>query len=245
MEGELKGKRVLIQGASSGIGYGIAKAYTQAGAIVGISSRNSEKIQEAAHKIPGTTPFVCDVFKEGSGTALLWQYIEMFGGIDILVTNTVDPPKHLFTDTKLEDWHKSFQGVFMNAVECILEALHPMKQQKFGRIILLTSVAAKEPVPELTISSSLRAGLLGLMKTLSHEVASHHITVNSILPGFTKTEKLMQRFPHPEDIIQAIPAKRLGSTEELAALALFLGSKGAGYINGQAIACDGGLLRGL
>jgi len=245
MHDDIKGKRVLIQGASSGIGFAIAKAYAKAGATVGISSSNPQRIEEAARKIGHVTPFVCDVFKEGSGTALIWQYIEKFGGLDILITNTTDPPKTLFLDTKLEEWHKSFQGVFMNVIECVLEALHPMKEKQFGRIIFMTSVAAKEPVPGLTISSSLRAGLLGLMKTLSQEVASHHITVNSILPGFTKTEKLLQRFPKIEELTKLIPAKRLGSTEELASLALFLGSQGAGYINGQAIACDGGLLKGL
>jgi 3-oxoacyl-[acyl-carrier protein] reductase len=247
MDYDIKGKRVLVQGASSGLGFAIAKAYVQEGAFVGISSSNHAKIQEAAHKLgSNVTPFVCDGFKEGSGTALVWQYIEKFGGIDILVTNTVDPPKHPFLETKLEDWHKSFQSVFMNVVECILEALHPMKEQKFGRLIFITSISAKEPIPGLTISSSLRPALLGLMKTLCHEIAQYHITVNSILPGFTKTEKLMQRMgAHIETISKTIPAQRLASPEELAALALFLGSKGASYINGQAIACDGGLLKGL
>lgn len=245
MDYDLKGKRVLVQGASSGLGFAIAKAYSKEGAILAISSSDPIKIQEAASKIEHATPFVCDVFKEGSGTSLVWQVIEKLGGIDILITNTVDPPKHLFMETKLEDWYKSFQGVFMNAIECILEAAHPMKQQKFGRIILSTSTAAKEPIAGLTLSSALRPALLGLMKTLSQELGPQHITVNSILPGFTKTEKLLQRFKNLEEIANTIPAKRIGMPEELAALALFLGSKGAAYINGQAIACDGGLLKGI
>lgn len=245
MDYDLKGKRVLVQGASSGIGFAIAKAYAKAGAIVAISSSNPTKINDASSKIGNSIPFVCDVFKQGSGTSLVWQVMEKLGGLDILITNTVDPPKHSFVETKLEDWYKSFQGVFMNAIECILEALPSMKHQKFGRIILITSTAAKEPIQGLTISSSLRPGLLGLMKTISQEVASHHITVNSILPGFTKTEKLLQRFKNLEEIENSIPAKRIGNPEEVAALALFLGSKGAAYINGQAIASDGGLLKGV
>ena len=245
MDYDLKGKRVLVQGASTGLGFAIAKAYAKEGAIVAISSSNPTKIQDAASKIEHSIPFVCDVFKQGSGSALVWQVIEQLGGLDILITNTVDPPKHSFMETKLEDWYKSFQGVFMNAIECILEAIHPMKEQKFGRIILMTSTAAKEPIPGLTISSSLRAGLLGLMKTLSQEVASHHITVNSILPGFTKTEKILQRFKNLDEIAKSIPAKRIGTPEEVAALALFLGSQGAAYINGQSIASDGGALKGV
>lgn len=245
MDYDLKGKRVLVQGASSGLGFAIAKAYAKEGAIVAISSSDPSRIEQASSQIHGSIPFVCDVFKEGSGTALVWQVIEKLGGLDILITNTADPPKHSFMDTKLEDWHKSFQGAFMNVIECILEAVHPMKEQKFGRIILMTSISAKEPIPGLTISSSLRAGLLGLMKTLSQEVASHHITVNSILPGFTKTEKVMQRFKNLDEIALSIPAKRIGTPEEVAALAIFLGSKGAAYINGQAIASDGGALKGI
>jgi len=244
MYNDLKGKRVLVQGASSGMGFAIAKAYIDAGAIVGISSSNEAKITDAAKKIQAT-PFVCDSFKEGSGTALVWQFIEKFKGLDILVTNTGNPPKAPFMDTKLDDWRKGFQSLFMNVVEATLETLPPMKEQKFGRIILMTSAAAKEPISSMTISSSIRAGLLGLMKTLSHECAEQGITINSILPGYVETQMLKDRMKDLPGLAKTMPAKRLGSPEEIAALALFLGSKGASYITGQAIACDGGLLRGL
>ena len=245
MDYDLKGKRVLVQGASTGIGFAIAKAYAKEGAIVAISSSNLAKITNAAHAIEKATGFVCDAFQEGSGSALVWKVIEKLGGLDILVTNTVNPQKQLFMQTSLEDWRKSFQGVFMSAVESILEALHPMKQQKFGRIILSTSTVAKEPSPLLTLSSSLRAGLLGMMKSLSQEVAPYNITVNALLPGFIKTAMLLERFDNIDDITQGIPNKRLGDPAELAALAVFLGSKHASYITGQAIACDGGLLKGF
>ena len=108
-----------------------------------------------------------------------------------------------------------------------------------------TSVVAKEPSPQLTISSSLRAGLLGMMKSLSQEMASYNITVNALLPGFIKTAMLLDRFHNLDEITQGIPNKRLGEPEELAALAVFLGSKQASYITGQAIACDGGLMKGF
>lgn len=245
MDYQLKGKRVLVQGASTGIGFAIAKAYAEEGAIVAISSSNREKLDIATKQIPQAIPIVCDVFKEGAGTALVWQVIEKLGGIDILVTNTADPPKHTFLEIPLEEWKKSFQGVCLNAIECIQEALHFMKQQKFGRVILMTSVSAKEPIPNLTLSSTLRAALLALVKTLSHEVAQYEITINSILPGFTHTASLEARFGDLSKIATTIPAKRLGHVEELAALALFLGSKNAGYINGQAISCDGGLLHSI
>jgi 3-oxoacyl-[acyl-carrier protein] reductase len=120
-----------------------------------------------------------------------------------------------------------------------------MKEQKWGRIILSTSTSAKEPIAGLTISNAMRAGLLGLMKTLSLEVASSHVTVNAILPGYTDTEHLAS-LKIPDSVFnQLIPMHRLGRPDELASLALFLGSEVAAYITGQAIACDGGALRGL
>ncbi|MBM3192574.1 MAG: SDR family oxidoreductase, partial [Chlamydiae bacterium] len=155
------------------------------------------------------------------------------------------PPKKFFMETSLEEWKKSFQSLLMNAVETILEAIPPMKEQKYGRIIFSTSTAAKEPSPSLTLSSTFRGGLLTLMKSLSQELAPYQITVNALLPGFIKTTMLVERFNNLEDIAATIPSKRLGLPEEIASLALFLGSKQASYITGQAIACDGGLLKGL
>lgn len=246
MDYHLKGKRVLVQASSSGLGFAIAKAYAHEGAIVAICSSHKERIENAASQIKGSHPFVTDFTKDGAGAALAWQVIEKLGGIDILVTNTGNPPLGAFMDCKIGDWKKAFQSLYMSVVESAIEALHGMKERKFGRIIMVTSVAGKEPVPNLALSSSLRGGLLGLMKTLSQEVGSYGVTVNSILPGFIATEATLKKFEKDIDAIaDRVPAKRLGTPEEFASLALFLGSKGASYINGQAIACDGGIMKGL
>ena len=246
MDYDLKGKKVLVQGASSGLGFAIAKAYALEGATVAISSSNEKKIQDASSKIKGSKPFVADFYKEGAGSALVWKVIEELGGIDILITNTTNPSKGEFLTVKQEDWKKGFQSVYMSVVDSVMEAAHSMRENKFGRIILSNSFAAKEPVPLLTVSSALRSGLLGLTKTLAHQFAKDMVTVNTILPGYIATEMVMSRFKDQEEAItNEIPMHRMGLPEEYAALALFLGSKGASYITGQAITVDGGLTKGI
>jgi len=241
----LKGKRVLVQGASSGLGFAIAKAFSAEGAIVAICSRNEARIRTAAAKIPGAIPFAFDLTEKGSGTKLVKEVIKKLGGIDILVTNTGGPPKGLFSTLSIEDWQEGFEQLYLSVVESVLAVLPGMKSQKWGRILFSTSTAAKEPIAGLTVSNSLRPGLLGLMKSITLEVAAEGITVNAMLPGYTKTERLEELGVSEESLIRDVPARRLGTAEEYAALALFLGSMQAGYITGQSIAGDGGLIRGL
>lgn len=245
MDLQLKNKRVLVQGSSSGLGFAIALAYAQEGAKVAICSRDEARIQAAAKEIPGSVPFVCDLDKVGAGKEIVQDVVKKLGGIDILVTNTGGPPKGKFPEVTTEDWQKGFVQLWLSATESIQEALKHMTAQKWGRILLSTSSAAREPIPGLTVSNGLRSGLIGLMKSLSMEVASQNITVNALLPGYTKTERLKEFKVPEEEFIKQIPAKRLGQPEEYAALAVFLGSELASYITGQAIACDGGLIRGI
>lgn len=245
MDLQLKNKRVLVQGSSSGLGFAIAQAYAQEGAIVAICSRDSERIVKASQKIPASLPLTCDLNLPGAGKKLVQQVVEKLGGLDILITNTGGPPKGPFQDLTEADWRQGFQNLWMSAVESIQEALKSMTAQRWGRIILSTSTAAKEPIPGLMISNSFRSGLLGLMKSLSQETAPYQVTVNSILPGYTNTDRLKEFDVSEQEWGEIIPAQRLGKPEEFAALAVFLGSESAGYITGQAIACDGGLIKGL
>ncbi len=239
----LKKKRVLVQGSSSGLGFAIAKAFAKEGAIVGICSRDLKRIQAASEQIPGSVPFVCDLDQAGESRKLIQEVIKKLGGIDVLVTNTGGPPKGLFADLSNGDWQSGFEKLYLSVIESLQEALPLMRAQKWGRILLSTSTAAKEPIGTLTISSSLRSGLLGLMKAVSNEVAPDGVTVNTLMPGYTKTERLAELKVSEEKLLQEIPAKRLGLPEEYAALATFLASQQAAYITGQAIACDGGLIR--
>lgn len=244
MDLQLKNKRVLVLGASSGLGFHVAKAYSDEGACVAICSRDEMRIKKASVGIPGSLPFVCDLDKAGEGKALVERVIEKLGGIDILFVNTGGPQAGPFSELKIEDWQKGFEKLWLSAIECVLAASQPMKEQRWGRIILNTSTAAKEPIQNLTVSTALRSGLLGLVKTMSREFAPYQITANVIMPGYTKTERLAELGVSDEVLAKEIPMGRLGKPEEYAALAVFLGSEPAAYITGQAIACDGGLIRG-
>lgn len=240
----LKKRRVLVQGASSGLGFAIADAFAKEGAEVAICSRDEEKLMAAAKKIPGAKGFVCDLDAKGNAKKLIEDVVSSLGGIDILITNTGGPPKGSFLDLSLGDWEIGFEKLYLSVIESVQAALPHMKKQKWGRILFSTSTAAKEPIAGLTVSNAIRSGLLGLMKTVSQEVAQDGITVNALMPGYTKTERLAELRTSEQTLIQDIPAKRLGLPEEYAALAVFLASERAGYITGQAIACDGGLIRG-
>lgn len=241
----LKNKRVVVQGSSTGLGFAIAKSFAQEGAKVVICSTNQERIQHAAAQIPGSIPLVFDLDIPGNGRLLIQRAAQALGGIDILITNTGGPPKGDFSELTTQDWEKGFRRLWLSATESIHEALPLMKHQKFGRIIMNTSTSAKEPIPHLTVSNGFRSGLIGLMKSLSREAAPFNITVNAIMPGYTKTDRLAELKVPEDKLIAEIPMNRLAEPEEFAALALFLGSMQASYITGQAIACDGGLIKGI
>jgi 3-oxoacyl-[acyl-carrier protein] reductase len=130
-------------------------------------------------------------------------------------------------------------------VGAIRAALPDMRARRSGRVILITSIAAREPVANLMLSNSLRAGLHGLINTLSKEVAADQVTVNALMPGYTLTERLEELHLDEAKLTAQIPARRLGRSQDLAALAAFLASDRAGYVTGQAIACDGGLLQSI
>jgi len=237
-------KKVLVQGASSGLGFAMAQAFANEGALVAICSRDKKRIEAASQHIPSSIPYTCDLDQKGAAHDLVNRVIQDLGGIDILVTNSGGPPKGHFLAISPSDWQKGFETLYLSVIESIRTALPFMQNQKWGRILLSTSTAAKEPIKGLTVSNALRSGLLGLMKTISDEAASYGVTVNALLPGYTKTERLAELKTSEDQLIQQIPAQRLGLPEEYAALAVFLASQQAGYITGQAIACDGGLIKG-
>jgi 3-oxoacyl-[acyl-carrier protein] reductase len=245
MDFGLKGKRALVMGASTGLGYAIAQELVREGATVAICSSNEERIHKAARAMNAAHALVCDLSMPGAGKDLVERAIAQMGGVDILVANTGGPPKGSFLSLTPELWQQGFQGLWMSAVESMQAAVPGMQERKWGRILLVTSAAAREPMNGLTISNGLRAGLLGLTKSISNEIAGNGITINALLPGYTRTERLKQLNIPEETITQHIPAKRLGEPEEFAALATFLASERAGYISGQMIAVDGGWMKGI
>lgn len=241
----LDGRTALVFGGSKGLGRAGAEALIAEGARVAIVARDAERTRAAAKEI-GAVALPGDVSRPGQGAELVEAAARALGASpDILITNTGGPPKGAFETMTSAQWSASFDNLFLGAIESIRAALPAMRERRWGRIIALTSVAAKEPQPGLILSSSLRAGLLGLVNGLSREVAGAGITINALLPGYIKTDRLTELGLDEAAVSRTIPAGRLGTPAEFAAVAAFLASERAAYVNGQAIAVDGALMNGI
>lgn len=245
MDLNLTGKKALVLGSSMGIGKAIAKSLISEGVEVCLNSRNEENLKKAASEIGAKGFVTSDLTKPGAGLELVKAATEILGHIDILVTNTGGPQKNNFMEVTSEQWSEDFQSIWMSTVETTKAVIPGMKDHNYGRILLVTSVAGKEPMAGLTTSNGLRAGLMGLTKSICHEVAQFGITLNILMPGFTNTDRLKNLNLTDEYIKGLVPAGRLGEPNEIADLATFLASPKGGYINGQAIAVDGGFLKGF
>ncbi|NOK31596.1 SDR family oxidoreductase [Corallococcus exercitus] len=245
MDFGLKGRRALVTGASSGLGRAIADTLVKERATVAVSSRGGEKLQKAAKELGAALAVPCDLTQPGAARGLVREVTQKLGGLDVLVVNAGGPPSGGFEAITVEQWQTGFQSLWLATVDAIQEALPGMKAQGWGRIVLVTSTAAREAMNNLTVSNGLRAGLLGLVKSLSNEVAPYGITVNAALPGYHATDRMKDLGLSDEKVAPNIPARRLGRPEEFAALVTFLASEPAAYISGQSIACDGGALKGF
>jgi 3-oxoacyl-[acyl-carrier protein] reductase len=252
----LEGKVALVCGASRGLGRAIADELAAEGASLAVCSRDAERLEAAAAEL-GAFGVAADLAVPGEPTRVVEETVERFGRLDVLVTNTGGPPAGTHDTLTLEDWDRATALLLRSTVELATAALPGMKERGWGRILAVTSVAVKQPVDNLILSNSLRAAVTGFAKTLSREVAADGITVNTILPGYTATERVTElnranaerEGVEPEEIqarLEAsIPLGRLAEPKEFAALAAFLASERATYITGGAFAVDGGWLRGL
>jgi len=244
MDFGIKGKTAFVLGASSGLGFGVASELSNNGVKVAICGRNKNKLEKAAKKI-GALPVLGDLTNSQDIARMVNEVNKELGSIDILVTNTGGPPRADFKDTDESIWTESYQNIFLSVANTVKFVLPSMKDNGWGRIIMIASMTAKEPLPGLILSNSFRAGLLGLSKSLSTEVAGEGITVNIILPGYIETQRLRDLGLDLEALGSTIPAGRLGKPGELGALAAFLSSEQSAYITGQVIAVDGGYTRSI
>ena len=231
-------------GGSRGLGKAVAEALVGEGARVAICARDAGRVAATAAEIGGEG-LVCDLSIPGAADTLVRKAQSLLGHLDVLVVNTGGPPSGQFTDLSDLAWHTAFEQLWMSSVGAIRAALPDMRARRSGRVIVITSIAAREPVANLMLSNSLRAGLHGLINALSKEVAGDQVTVNALMPGYTLTERLEELHLDEAKLAAQIPARRLGSSRDFAALAAFLASDQAGYVTGQAIACDGGLLQSI
>jgi len=248
----LNNKVALVLASSKGLGKAVATELAREGAKVIICGTDAAALAATEAEIhtiaPGNvTAVVCDLTDAAQRKNLVAQSLKAFGTIDILVTNTGGPAAGPFEQFGLADWQHLYNLLFLSAVDIIQQVLPGMKAKGFGRILTITSVAVKQPADNLISSNAVRTGLLGLVKSLSTEVALHGITVNNIMPGYTSTnrlEELIQKNPKVAEVKEAIPMKRFGTPEEFAAAAAFLVSERASYITGQSLAVDGGWIKG-
>ncbi|HEX8075851.1 MAG TPA: SDR family oxidoreductase [Thermoleophilaceae bacterium] len=245
----LKGRVALVTGASKGIGRGIAQALAAEGASVAVSSRSRERIDAAAAEM-GARAFVHDSEDLDAAPALVDAVERDLGPVDVLVTNTGGPP--LGPDPlgfSREQWEAAYRSLVLAPMVLIERVMPGMRERGFGRIVSVASSAVREPIPGLMLSNSHRPGLIGALKTLSREVARDGVTVNSVLPGRIATDRLMQNFgslEQAQEVARAqIPAGRIGTVEEFAAVAVFLCSEQAAYVTGTSVLVDGGLTQGV
>ena len=243
MDLNLKDKTALIFGSTGGIGKSVAQALIAEGAKVYINGRTEEKCLSIAKEIGAAGFYSGDLSEEEVAKSITEKMINEVGSLDIIVTNTGGPKKGNFLEVSNDQWKNDYQSLWLSVVDSLKVALPKMVENNYGRVLMVTSIAAKEPLSGLTTSNGLRAGLEGLAKSMANEFSGNGITFNLILPGYTNTDRIKALNLSEEKVKEMVPAGRLGEPEELAALACFLSSPIAGYITGQSIAIDGGVMK--
>ena len=253
----LNGKRALVTGASKGLGFGCAQALAAEGADVFIVSRDQDRIADAASKVGAKAHLAADLAKAADCERVVTEAARQLGGLDVMVVNAGGPPPGTFENTAIEDWETGWELTLMSVVRLCKHALPHLRQSGEGRIVYLGSTSTREPIPNILQSNAYRSAVVATLKTLAGEVAKDGVTVNHMATGNVMTDRIVQvdeavakqtgksREQVTQDRLKNIPMGRLGTIEEYGAICAFLCSKQAGYITGQTIAVDGGMLRGV
>jgi 3-oxoacyl-[acyl-carrier protein] reductase len=258
----LRGKVALVAASSKGLGRAIAEELAAEGAHLVMCARGKETLEQTAQSIRETTgvkviTVAADVSNTADASRVAKAALDELGRVDILVTNSGGPPSGPFENLTPEMWDSATSLLLKSAVELTRAVLPGMKERRWGRILNVTSIAAKQPIDGLMLSNSLRAAVIGFARTLASEVAPFNVTVNNLLPGYTRTDRVQELAraagekggSSSTDIVskweKEIPMGRLGEPREFAALAAFLASERASYITGTSIAVDGGWIRSI
>ena len=248
----IQNRVALILASSKGLGKAVAIELAKEGAKVIICGTDSIALAATEAEIQSISPnnvvsFVCDLTDESQRKNLVEQSVKAFGNIEILVTNSGGPAPGPFEQFNMDDWKHIYNLLFLSVVDIIQQVLPAMKEKRFGRILTITSITVKQPADNLVSSNAVRTSLLGLVKSLSNEVARYGITVNNLMPGYTNTNRLQQlveKNPKVNEVKETIPMRRFGTPAEFAVAAAFLVSERASYITGQSLAVDGGWIKG-
>ena len=258
----LKNKVALVAGGSMGLGLAVAKMLSKEGARIAICALDDPYLPQAREEIISETggeviAVPTDVTDAEQAKNFVRSAMDHYGTLDILVNNAGGPPSKPFFDIDDKLWEFGFRLNLLSTILMTREAVPVMKAKRWGRIINMTSISVKQPIDGLILSNTIRSGVIGFAKSLSNELAPFNITVNSVCPGYTMTERVREvsravaarEGTTPDAIIKKweteIPMGRLGKPEELAGLVAFLASEIAGFITGAAIQIDGGYYKGI
>jgi 3-oxoacyl-[acyl-carrier protein] reductase len=258
----LKNRNVIVAASSDGIARAAAEKFAAEGAKVAMCSRDATKLNPAAALIrerygAQVLAETLDVTDANAVETFVQHVAEKFGGVDVCVTNAGGPPAKMFFATTTEEWHRAVELNFMSIIHFARAVLPWMQKNHWGRLVTITSITVRQPVSDLIYSNAVRAGVLGLIKSLSNEFGKDGITINNVGPGYTATERLKQLIAKrsQEMGISAAefearlgveaPLKRVGLPEEVADAIVWLASERASFITGQTLLVDGGLFKGL
>lgn len=262
METGLKDRVAIIAGSSSGIGRATALAFAAEGAHVALCARREQELEKVAAEARdryGVKTFTqtLDVSDNDGVRAFVEATHGRFGRVDVCVPNAGGPPAKPFLHTTMEEWERAWQLNLRSAVVFALAVLPHMQRQRWGRIVTLTSYTVKQPTPELILSNTIRAGVMGLVRSLAGQFGKDGITVNNVGPGFTATDRsrslLELRAKNrnvsveqvQQELEREIPIGRMAKPEEVAATIVWLASEPAASITGQTVLVDGGSYKGL
>lgn len=261
MDMKLQGKSAFVAGSSKGLGYAIARGLLLEGCRVVINGRDQSRVTQSAEKLRAETgsevfPLPADLTEPSAPQSLIERTIQLLGGLDILVTNAGGPPAGSFESFDETTWQKAIDLSLMSHVRLIRSALPYLRQSKAASVLTITSYSVKQPIPNLVLSNSIRAATVGLTKSLALELGSQGIRFNSILPGWTETERVVELMTSrakqngttvEQEINQQSkdsPLGRMARPDEFANAAVFLVSPAASYITGVMLTVDGGMYKG-
>jgi 3-oxoacyl-[acyl-carrier protein] reductase len=262
METGLRNRVAIVAASSQGIGRATAEAFAAEGCRVAMCARSSGTLEAAAAQIRAqynaeVLSEVLDVTNAEGVRSFVEAVVAKFGAVDICVTNAGGPPAKGFLAASVEDWRKAIDSNFLSTVYFAREVIPHMQKRRWGRIITITSITTKQPVSDLVLSNAVRAGVVGLVKSLANEFGKDGILVNNVGPGFTATDRLKELAKarsaasgkSQQEIFDswAVDAaqKRIGEPREVADTIVWLASERASFITGQTILVDGGAYKGL
>lgn len=242
----IAGRTAAVAAGSAGLGYGSARALVENGVRVALCGRNEQRLIAAARSLgPLAVPLVADVSTVEGAVAFVEAARAALGRVDILVANAGGPPPGTFASTPLEAYLPAIELSLLSTVAMCHAVVPEMRSLRWGRIVAITSISVRQPIANLVLSNTARAGLTGFLKTLAREIAADGVTVNSVQPGVHATERIANVYSSMADAAVGVPAGVVGDPNDFGQVVAFLCSEQSRFITGAALPVDGGSYAGL